>query len=120
MGAEFLAECLKFMAGAALRTIQNLILLYPFDPAGEVWSFTKNMLVIGVVVSVLILGSVHVGKAIGKILNHKGEAVILIISILITGLILEEVDQKKYQKEWERKHSVEQPAKGSSTSATVT
>jgi len=39
VGAEFLAECLKFMAGATLRTIQTLILLYSFDPMGEVWSF---------------------------------------------------------------------------------
>jgi len=90
---------------------QQLILLYSFDPTGEVWSFVKDMLLIGVIGTVLIYASVHVGKAIGKILHHKGETVMLIISILITGLILEEIDQKKYQKEWEQKHSVEHPVK---------
>ena len=111
VGAEFLAECLKFMAAATLRTIQQLILLYSFDPIGQVWSFVKDMLLIGVIVAVLIYASVHVGKAIGKILHHKGQTIILIISILITGLILEEIDQKKYQKEWEQKHSLEHPVK---------
>jgi len=111
VGAEFLAECLKFMAGATLRTVQKLILLYSFDPTGEVWFFVKDMLVIGVVVALLIYASVRVGKAIGNILHHKGETVILIISILITGLILEEIDQKKYQKEWEQKHSMEHSVK---------
>jgi hypothetical protein len=111
VGAEFLAECLKFMAGATLRAIQKLILLYSFDPTGEVWSFVKDMLLISVIVAVLIYASVHVGKAIGRMLDHRGETAILIISILITGLILEEIDQKKYQKEWEQKHSVEHPVK---------
>jgi hypothetical protein len=43
---------------------------------GEVWSFVKDMLLIGVIVAVLIYASVRVGKAIGKILHHKGETVI--------------------------------------------
>ena len=116
VGAEFLAEGLKFMAGAAWRTVDRLILLYSFNPKGELWYCVKDMLLIGFVVLVLSYASVRVGKAIGKILHHKGETVILIISILITGLILEEIDQKKYQSEWEQKHSAEYPVKKPSTS----
>ena len=71
VGAEFLAECLKFIAGAGLRTIQELILLYSFDPMREVWSFVKEMLLIGLIVGVLIYASVRVGKAISKILHHR-------------------------------------------------
>ena|ERR1700728_1957443 len=117
VGAEFLAEGLKFMAGAAFRTFQDLILLYSLDPMRETWFFIKDMLLIGVIVGALIYASVRVGKAIGKILHHRGETTILIISILITGLILEEIDQKKYQKEWEQKHSSEliRPVKKPST-----
>jgi membrane-bound metal-dependent hydrolase YbcI (DUF457 family) len=121
VGAEFLADCLKFMAGAALRTLQDLILLYSLDPIKEVWSFVKDMLLIGVIVGVLIYASVWVAKAIGRILHHRGETVILIISILITGLILEEIDQKKYQKELFQKHSMEiiRPVKRPSPPALV-
>jgi uncharacterized membrane protein len=79
------------------------------------------MLLIGVIVGVLIYASVWVAKAISKILHHRGETVILIISILITGLILEEIDQKKYQKELFQKHSTEiiRPVKRPSTPALV-
>jgi hypothetical protein len=121
VGAEFIAESLKFMAGAALRTLNELILLYSFNPIDEVWSFVKDMVLIVVIVGGLIWASVFVGKAIGNILNHKGETIVLIISILITGLILEEIDQKKYQEEWDRKHSAERirPVKRPSTPAIV-
>ena len=119
VGAEFLAEGLKFMAGTAWRTVDRLILLYSFNPKGEVWYCVKDMLLIGAIVLVLSYASVRVGKAISKILHHKGETVILIISILITGLILEEIDQKKYQKEWEHKHSMEHPVTKPSTPVLV-
>jgi hypothetical protein len=121
VGAEFLAEFLKFMAGATLRRLQELMLLYSVDPMREVWTFVKDILLFGVIVGVLIYASVRVVRAIDKILNHKGETAILIISILITGLILEEIDQKKYQKEWDKKHSAEiiRPVKKPSPPALV-
>jgi membrane-bound metal-dependent hydrolase YbcI (DUF457 family) len=105
VGAEFLAEALKFMAGAALPSFQNLRLLYSYDPTIEVWNFIKDILLITIVVSVLVHMSVQVGRGISKILGHRGETAILIISILIMGLILEEIDQRKFQEEWQQRHS---------------
>jgi hypothetical protein len=105
--AEFLAESLKFMAGAALRSLQMLVELFTYRPAHESWAFIQDMALICVVLGVLIYASKWVANWTRSILHHRNETAFLIVSILIAGLILEEIDQHKYQREWEEKHRVE-------------
>ena len=107
VAAEFLAESLKFMAGAALRSLQMLVELFTYRPAHESWAFIQDMALICVVLAVLIYASKWVANWTRSILHHRNETAFLIVSILIAGLILEEVDQHKYQREWEEKHRVE-------------
>lgn len=46
VAAEFLAESLKFIAGAALRSLQMLVELFTYRPAHESWGFIQDMALI--------------------------------------------------------------------------
>jgi hypothetical protein len=107
IAAEFLAEALKFMAGAAYRAVDTFFLLVNdwSDVPHQLWLLVKDDLsLITLIVCALTFTTYWVAKTIEKLLGHKKQTALIIVSILITGLILENAAQRTFQEQYEKAH----------------